>query len=78
MGRFYDENNSMDRFYDERNMVRYRKLAGEAVTEMERTRLLGLLGKEMDEFTDLHKARAWRPTTRYGASIACPRPDRGD
>jgi hypothetical protein len=53
----------MDRFYDEQNMARYRKLASEAVTDMERTRLLGLLGKEMDEFTELQKARAWRPTT---------------
>jgi hypothetical protein len=44
-------------------MARYRKLASEAVTDMERTRLLGLLGKEMDEFTELQKSQAWRPTT---------------
>jgi hypothetical protein len=54
----------MDRFYDEQNMARYRKLASEAITDMERTHLLRLLGKEMDEFTDLQKARAQRPTTR--------------
>jgi hypothetical protein len=54
----------VDRFYNEKNMARYRKLASEAVTDMERTRLLGLLDKEMDEFTDLQKTRAWRPTTR--------------
>jgi len=51
----------MDRFYDEQNMARYRKLASEAVTEAERTRLLGLLGREMDKFTELHKARTPRP-----------------
>ena len=51
----------MDRFYDEQNIARYRKLASEAVTEAERTRLFDLLGKEMDRFSELHKARASRP-----------------
>lgn len=46
----------MDRFYDEQNMARYRRLASPAVAEAERTRLLDLLGTEMDKFTELHKA----------------------
>jgi hypothetical protein len=51
----------MDRFYNEQNIARYRALAREAVSEAERTRLLGLLRKEMAKFTELHKARTPRP-----------------
>jgi hypothetical protein len=48
----------MDRFYTEQNIIRYRKLASEAITSAERTRLIALLAREMSRFTELHKAQA--------------------
>jgi hypothetical protein len=68
----------VDRLHDEKTMARYRKLARETVTEMQRIRMLGLRGKEMGDSTDQNNAQSWRPTTRYGTSICCPRLDQGD
>ncbi|MGA3303793.1 MAG: hypothetical protein ABSC72_10965 [Methylovirgula sp.] len=45
----------MERFINSENLKRYRKLASEATTEAERSKLLALLAEEKVKFVELQK-----------------------